>query len=157
MAALQPTVDILEGDIIDLQDQIDAITAGEPQSVVATWSNADIKANTPLALVAAPGANKFIFVDDIIVRFNYGGTNAWTSSPSIFLTYGGVAGGSLAVGWTNAFTIYDLVDSTGLVPITPANLVNTALTFTLSAPPTGNAAGDNTVTVKVYYTVVDVF
>lgn len=108
-------------------------------------------------MIPAPGANKFILIDDLIIRFNYGGTNAWTSNPQIQILYNGVLIQSIAPTWTSTFTKYDPIDGFALMQIAGTDFVNQAVSLGLSAAPTGNAAGDNTITIWCNYTIVDVF
>lgn len=137
---------------------MDTIIATGTQTVEATWSNADLKANTALPLVAAQGANTIIVPQYFIARLNYGGNNAFTGTPTTQLRYGGSvssvtqtfgaafwnATATTLFGWTNPLNIVG----------TTFNMVNVAVDLNLSAAITGNAANDNTVTILFGYDVI---
>lgn len=121
-----------------------------------TWSNADLKAGNNLLLVPGQGAGTVIVPDLMFMVMNYGGTNAWTSNPATSLLSNGVTMGGLTTAtWTDVFTkiIYVAFPSYNGQN---TNVENGAISLHLSAAPTGNAAGDNTVTVFFYYKILNI-
>lgn len=124
-----------------------------------TLTSAQVKAlkATPITLVAAPGANLAIVPTSVNIVVNYGGTNAFTEDAD-----------DLSIGYASAGEIAE-IESTGLIDQTndewrnitfehaetfvPAE--NEAVVITnLDDEIAGNAAGDNTVAIRLYYRVV---
>ena len=96
-----------------------------------------------------------------VLKLNYGGTNAFTGSNNvqIYYTTAGTAAGLIVqigptsfTGTTNkAYTLQGLGSGGG------GNLEANSISVTVAtANPAGNAAGDNTVTVGVWYQNVTV-
>jgi len=141
-------------------------------TATVTLTSAQIKAlnATPIQLVAAPGANKIIMLEQAAAKFTYGGTNVF------------VAGASQVINifWNNGVTA---AYSTGAPLISNATIVGSANKFCagLSGPTsvvnqvagildnvnlvvqnpiateiTGNAANNNTITIVVQYWIADV-
>jgi hypothetical protein len=126
-----------------------------------TWSNAALKAGTALTLVASAGAGVVIVPVQAVYKFNYGGTNAFTSNPTADIGFGTTQGTSIKLNgpssigtfWMATANEYYLTTMNGIT-LTAVAAENTAIYARLSAALTGNAAGNNTVTVQlIYYTV----
>ena len=122
-------------------------------------------AATQKTLVAAQGAGKAIMFHGALMKLNYGGTNAFTESSITFgVKYTDDTGVQVsqtieATGWidqtadtfTNALPKIDAI-------VAASGAENQALVLdNLGAGEVaGNAAGDNTVTIRVFYSVVSI-
>ena len=124
-------------------------------------NNACIKAlkASPLELVAAPGADKFIELKSAVLIMNYG-TNVLTeSSDDLVIEY--ETGGDItaAIDSTNfldqANDILKIVEPSAAVVITAANAVNKNIRLFNSGDGelAGNAGNDTTLSIRVSYTV----
>jgi len=122
-------------------------------------TSAQVKAlkGTPIQLVAAPGADKAVVPEAIVVEVDYGGSNAFTET-----------GDDLSIGYSGGAEIME-IESTGLIDQTNDEWryitfehaetfvpeENKAVVITnLDDEIAGNAAGDNTVQVRLYYRIV---
>jgi hypothetical protein len=130
-------------------------------SVTLTSSQIKNLAGTLIQLIAAPGSSKTIFILSAESRFNYGGTNVFTTGGSCRLVYGSSAGGTSAV--TGIMTTTQMNGSANyLVSGTLAAISNSASTtdnqvisvWNSGSNYAGNAAGDNTCTVSCTYVVI---
>ncbi|MCC6314211.1 MAG: DUF2190 family protein [Thermomicrobiales bacterium] len=127
-----------------------------------TLTSAQVKAlkATPISLVAAPGANLAIVPVAINLVVNYGGTNAFTESADDL---------SICYATTPGSNEIKEIESTGLVDQTNDEwryitfehaetfipVENDAVVITnLDDEIAGNAGGDNTIAVRLYYRVV---
>lgn len=151
----------MQNEITALQTQVNNLpTGGGLINQTLTWTNAALKAGTGLAFgTAAP--NTIIIPVCMAFQLNYGGTSAFTSEPSVKPEYGGVAyGGNISVAsfWESTETSMALCQFTaGFTATTiPSTWINVQPILTLSAGITGNAAGDNTVTIYMTYLVLSV-
>ena len=142
----------------------EAVTSAKIDPTVIQYAEVTLDADaikalkgTPQTLVAAPGADLAIVPVAINLVANYGGTNAFTES-----------GDDLSVGYAAGAEIME-IESTGLIDQTNDEWryitfehaetfipeENTAVVLTnLDDEIAGNAAGDNTLLVRLYYRVV---
>ena len=126
---------------------------------------AQIKAlyDTPVQLVAAPGANKLVLIESIIWDVAYGSAQ-FTAGGAISAQYGNtvhgagpVASGSLAAASLNAVAANGLLSNGGIsgsLNITRAAAANTAVY--LSNATADFATGDSTATLYVRYRVITI-
>ena len=130
--------------------------------VSVTLTSAQIKAlsATPITLLAAQGAGTSIVPLQIQAKMTYGGTNVFTAPQDITVKYTTSVANFLAVivgtGFIDqAVSMYNLTGIDQDV-IAAATVVENAavILFNEAAAITGNAAGDNTVTVTMIYTVL---
>lgn len=115
---------------------------------------------TPQTVIPAPGAGKFLSFDSGVAVLLYGGTNAFTGAQNLALK--NISGSGTTV--SGAITGAGFVDQTSSMaqPIVPvagaiyskANIDNQVIVIhnTGAAEITGNAAGDNKLLIKLYYT-----
>lgn len=124
-----------------------------------TLTSAQVKAlkATPITLVAAPGADKAVVPVAVNIVVNYGGTNAFTESADDF-----------SIGYAAGAEIKE-IESTGFIDQTndewryitfehaetfiPEENVAVVIT-NLDDEIAGNAAGDNSVLVELFYRIV---
>lgn len=117
---------------------------------------------TPIQILAAPGSGKVIRPVCCDVKLNYGGTNAFTNGQNFALKHGGSGGTSMGTinvasmlgGTANAYTINNVMMGSNNVA---ATVLENAALFVQNSGATeisGNAAGDNTVTVTLLYYIL---
>lgn len=145
----------------------DAVTTAKLDPTVInfvedTFTSAEVKAlkGTPQTLVAAPGANLALVPVAINIVANYGGTNAFTESADDL---------SICYATTPGSNEIKEIESTGLIDQTNDEwryitfehaetfipVENDAIVLTnLDDEIAGNAGGDNTLNVRLYYRVV---
>ncbi len=125
--------------------------------VTTTLTNAQIKAlkSTPITLVAAPTAGKILVPLQMVMKFNYGGNNAFVTGGNITVIYSTSA---IVLMQTNSAFYTGTVDKIYTLMICQANGATTgtaeaqALQITTATiDPTGNAANDNTISVWLSY------
>jgi hypothetical protein len=141
---------------------------GLVQSVKMTITSAQILAlnSSPITVIAAPGANKFIYVFGAVYRTHFVTTRYTISDATIGLYYPPASTGDVADGAVNgvsnalANTVVDSIVFTtnGSVPFGGGDgvsaLVNNSVVLSSeSADPTG---GDGTMSLNVLYCVLDV-
>lgn len=112
---------------------------------------------TPVVLAPAPGANLAVVPVAVNLVANYGGTNAWTVS-SDDLSFGYTSGAEIAEFETAGF-LDQVVDEWRYMTFAHAESFvpeeNTGFEITaLDDEIGGNAEGDNTLHVKLWYRVV---
>jgi hypothetical protein len=125
-------------------------------------SNADIKAlrATPKALVAAPGANKFIELVSAVLILDYGSEVLTESADNLVIQYH-TSGQDLTAAIETTGFIDQAADQmafinpAGVATMTAANAVNKAVELfnTGDGELAGNASNDSTMTVKVAYRI----
>jgi hypothetical protein len=136
------------------------------QSATVTLTAAQIKAwtTTPITIIPAQGAGTAIVVQDVVSKFVYGGTNAFTGgtgSPPA-LRYGSSTG---LIARANEVATKDQLTSTAnsyvmeaalnLAANPASSIENQAvLLFSNGSAYTGNAANNNSLVVNVNYYVV---
>lgn len=132
--------------------------------VVITSAQVKALRATPITIVAAPGAGKFINVVTMAWKLTYGGTSAFTAATgqTIPLAYTNTAGSPLATSGFSNTSIVATSNQIGYAVMT--NSVGIAATSRENQPIvaynssateiTGNAANDNTITVSVTYQVL---
>lgn len=138
--------------------------SGFVQWVDVTLSNSEIKnlRATPIQVVAAPAAGSMIMLLGAVLKLNYGGNNVFTE-----------AGDNLALRYTDGsgVIVSQTIETTGWIDQSADTLTNALPKIDAIAAATGaeaqalmihnvggaeiagNAANDNTVTLRVYYTV----
>lgn len=128
-----------------------------------TLTSAEVKAlaTTPITLVAAPAAGATLMFHGALLKLNYGGSNVFAES-----------GDNLGIKYTDAsgVQVSSTIESTGFIDqsadtYTTGTAANDAIVAAtgaeaqalvldnLNANITGNAANDNTLTVRTYYTL----
>jgi len=133
-----------------------ALTPGVdyPTSATVTLSSAQLLDlhNTPVTLVAAPGAGKYLIAHRVIEYLTFG-TVAYTVTGSTTVNWAGEAAvvGEIASLDSGVSSINSSDDTT--VYVQAANAVNKALTVSSDAALTD---GDGTLTVTVWYSIEDV-
>lgn len=93
------------------------------------------------------------------IRLNYGGSNVFTNSPIVDIQYNGVtitAFSSLGTAFWTGTANYICYNPSVNFEAVATGLENQAVTLKLSMAQAGNAAGDNTVTVILFYTVTTI-
>jgi len=131
-----------------------AISASSFTTVKVSLTSADILAldfSAPFTLIAAPGAGKFINVQSIYFKLNFGTTPY--SNVTIAVNLGPITG---VVSGMSALldASVDTFHTGGVYPSSSpiaSPVANTALEITTSAPPTG---GDGTLDVYITYNVI---
>ena len=109
---------------------------------------------TPIQILPAAGSGNVWVIFRAIFKLNYGGSNAFTGSgtPAVQYTTAGVSAfsfnASAYTGTTNkAYSLGTIASDNALT------LENDSIQcITISSNPAGNAAGDNTVSVGIWYT-----
>ena len=117
---------------------------------------------TPITIAIAPGAGLTANFRFAQLFSKYGGTNAFTGAQNLAFRYVDGAGVTISQAVTGAA----FLDTTGNVVTNGLALVNAIATQAQcenkaivihnvgAAEITGNAAGDNTITVRIYYHVL---
>ena len=116
---------------------------------------------TPIIVIPAQGANTVVIILHTIGRLNYGGTSAFTLTSNIDLVYGNPFVVPAAVGAIGGADLASTFDSTATEPaIAYSNALNSEIYNTdiyasnvNGIEMTGNAADDNTVSIKCLYYV----
>lgn len=122
-------------------------------------TNAEIKAlrSTPIEIIAAPGAGKFISVVTMSVKFNYGGNNVFVSGGNLNLYATNTSGPTYLTINPGIYTgsvdnVIAIGSVTAIGAATLGLMENQAVVLsTGTSDPTGNAAGDNTMYVSIIY------
>jgi len=130
-------------------------------------TSAQIKAlrATPIQCIAAPGAGKQIMIIQAFSRLNYGGSNVFTNGQNCSLEFG-----STDICAQNIITAAQIVAAANTsvsvsnpIPnffsnVRPVWTDNVAITIknTGASEITGNAAGDNTVSLYIYYMTITI-
>ena len=141
-------------------------TSTAPPSVITSLNfsltNAQIKSSAAVTLVAAQGSGKVIIPLSINLKMVYGGTNAFTSAPNIFLQYGTAissfncyAIGTLTNFWTATQNTYAFANNFVNEVNNATQFENVLLSIGFTAP-TGNAANNNTMTGNFLYYVITI-
>lgn len=139
---------------------VDALIDGIRKATV-TLSSADLLAldSTPVELVAAPGAGKWLNVHRVVGYYSHGTTEYVATGGLPFLTFGSTSLGefdclanqdAITLGWKPAATS---VPWTTTVKVVASEAVNAALVLSVTDPLTD---GDGTLTVTVWYSIEDV-
>jgi hypothetical protein len=132
-------------------------------TATVTLTAAQVKAlyDTPVQLIAAPGAGKLILIDNILWDIAFG-TTQYTAGGVLAAQYGNtvhgagaVASGTLAAASLNAVAASGFLSNGGIsgsLSVTKAASLNTAVF--LSNQTADFATGDSTVTLYIRYRVV---
>lgn len=134
------------------------------QAATLTLTSAQVLAlrATPIQIVAAPGAGKVIRPVCCDVKMTYGGTNAFTNGQNFTLKHGSGSGTSMGTvntasmlnGTTTAYTINNVMMGSNSVAATIMENQSLVVQNGGASEITGNAAGDNTVTVTLLYYIL---
>jgi len=134
-----------------------AAAAGGVSFVQLNISSANFKTlfTTPLQLLAAPGAGLITIPLAFAFKLNYAGTNPYTAGNQVQWYYVGYISEPLA-SISNTTYINSTNKTYSVVQIENNNTVgvfeNVAINVSMqTGNPSGNAAGDNTVTVAMWY------
>lgn len=128
--------------------------ANATQIAEGVLSSAQILAlfTTPITLIAAPGAGKYISVDEIVFRLNFG-TTQYTGANALEVRY--TDGSGVKVTGDLASACIDSASSRADKVIGVAAAVAVANAPIVAAVPTANpAAGDGTISYSIIYRVV---
>lgn len=137
------------------KDYVPRVIPGIAQRRRVTLTSAQILAlnTTPVALVFAPGANKYVSVDEILVKGPAAGSTAYTGANAGEVRYtdgsGVKATGDLAAATINSITsVVDklIASAVSTVPVNAA--------VVLSVPTANPGAGTGTITLDVLYRIV---
>lgn len=131
------------------------------REVTLTSTEVKALATTPIELVAAPAAGSVVQFQGATLKLNYGGTNAFTESgDNLGIKYTDASGVQVCTAIECTGFIDQTADTyTNAVPSADAIVAATgaeaqALVLdNLGSNFAGNAADDNTLTVRCYYTV----
>jgi len=150
-----------------MYDNLDEVLSTKEQIVYAdvTLTSAQVKAlaATQIELVAAPGAGKVLMFHGALLKLDYGGSNAFTESSITFgIKYTDDSGVQVCTAIEATGFIDQTADTyTNAVPSADAIVAatgaeNKALVLDNlgGGEVAGNAANDNTLVVRVYYSVV---
>lgn len=136
------------------KDYVPRVTPGIAQRLRITLTAAQMKTlfTAPITLIGAPGAGKYISVDEVLAKVASTGATAYTGANAVEVRYtdasGAKATGDLAAAWLNNAT--DRLDKAIAAAVTP--IVNSPIVV---AVPTANpGAGTGPVTFDILYRVV---
>ena len=121
------------------------------RKAIVPLSSADILDlhNTPIELVAAPGAGKWLNVHRVVGYYSHGTTEYVFTGGLMFLTFG-----STSLGEFDATANQDAITPwTTTVKVVASEAVNAALVLFVTDAITD---GDGTLTVTVWYSIEDV-
>jgi len=132
-------------------------------TVTLSLTNTQIKALnvTAVTVVAAQGAGIVIVPVQATMKMIYGGTNAFTGTPTMFIQYGtgvgtnGIFQVSSAGFWTATQNAYIIPFNTGSsLQMNASAVENVAVMVAASSGISGNAAANNTAEIQImYYTI----
>lgn len=131
--------------------------------VTKTITNADLKAGNSTLLVAAPGSGNVIVCYYVILKFVYGGNNAFSSAPSSQIDFGPTWNTNNIVSFTGGTSFWQATSNqywqTALTTVqtnAASAVENTGVYFNLNSGVTGNAAGDNTFKIQLAYYILSI-
>lgn len=142
-------------------------TSANPTIYSATLNltNAQIKSlfTTPITIVAAKGAGTVITVISVMVKFIYGGTNAFTGGGNLNIRYTNTTGQSINASiMTSALilgtaSVYSQSLNTAISGAAIANMENRLVCIhNATAAFAGNAANNNFINVKILYYITQI-
>lgn len=152
-----------------MYDNLDEVLSAKGQILYAdvTLTSAQVKAlaATQIELVAAPGAGKALMFHGALLKLDYGGTNAFTESSITFgIKYTDDSGVQVCTS-IEATGFIDQTADTYTNAVAPADVIVAATGIENQAlvldnlgggEVAGNAANDNTLVVRTYYSVVSI-
>ena len=156
------TIAITQGpNTLDISASTGVTAPLQYREVTLTATEVKALATTPITLVSAPAAGATIQFLGAALKLNYGGSNVFTEAgDNLGIKYTDASGvqvcGTIESGgfidqaantYTNAIPIADAIVAATGAEAQPLVLDNLGSNFA------GNAADDNTLTVRVYYTV----
>lgn len=148
-----------------------ASSGGGITTATVTLTSAQVKAlhATPITVLSAPGSGKFISIIHATSQLNYGGTNAFvngggqaiqlylgTDSTGVAQIIGGMCTSAMIIATSSQ--VLDIYGgfSGALGAQASSTVLNKALVASQSSATeiTGNAAGNNTISITVWYSTI---
>jgi hypothetical protein len=133
---------------------VDALIAGVRKATV-TLSSADILDlhNTPVEVVAAPGAGRFL-VPHLVIASTSGGTTPYTVPDAVSIQVGDAS-------WVEVSSLFSVVTGEQVATFIPAAVTFAAAdvenrSIAILATDDNPTDGDGTLTVTVWYSIEDV-
>lgn len=131
-------------------------------TVTITSAQAKTIHASPISLLAAPGSGNFILIFSVTGQLNYGGTNAFTNggTQALNIFYGtdstGVFAASALPASQITSTSSQLNNTSAAASGASSTLLNKGLVVSQTSATEigGNAAGNNTITVNIWYMTV---
>lgn len=137
-----------------IKDYVPRVIPGIAQRVRVPLTSAQILASntTPITLVPAPGAGKYISVDEVVAKMTFGSVQ-YTGANAVEVRYTDGSGvkvtGDLAAAWLNSAStrVDKAIGAAVAVAVANAAIV-------VAVPSANPGAGDGTVTLDILYRVV---
>lgn len=158
---IQGDVTVIQGDVTVIQGQISSLQTSQIRYSGVVYSNALMRPPTAINLIPAfPG--KIIVPVSITIWMVYGGTNAFTNSPTMTIYYEncGSAFGHQTLD-TNSDFWQGTVDGGHVTCISGrtnnpmTNIFGSRMNIKLDSGVTGNSANDNFLQIVTSYYIVD--
>ena len=130
------------------------------KTVKASVTNAQLKAATPVLILAAQGAGTIIMPTTFVFKFVYGGSNVFTNTPQSTVNWGSTFGTGRCVTNGGGITFWQAstsryrFENRGTITFNAATIENLGMYATFDTGATGNAANDNTFVIQMFYYVI---
>lgn len=137
------------------KDYVPRVIPGVAQRIRVTLTTAQILAlfTTPITIIGAPGAGKYISVDEILAKAPAAGSTAYTGANAVEVRYTDGSGvkltGDLAAAWLNSIT--SRVDKVIAAAVTTV-VANAPVV--VAVPSANPATGTGSVTLDILYRVI---